>query len=97
MPRFRRADNAFHLAIADAARNPLIRRAVEDGRVAMFLPLDALEFEVLQASALEGHRKILAAITAANAPEAERATAAHIEDTRRELRLVLAITRDAAG
>lgn len=94
MALFRRADTAFHLGIADAARNPLIRRAVEEGRVAMYLPLDALDFEVMLASALEGHRKILAAIAAANGGAAERAAAAHIEDTRRELHLVTTVAAD---
>jgi DNA-binding GntR family transcriptional regulator len=95
MALFRRADASFHLRIACAARNPLLRQAVEDGRVAMFLPLDLLDFEVMLACALDGHRKILAAIAAADAPAAERAMAAHIEDTRRELHLVTTFAADA--
>jgi GntR family transcriptional repressor for pyruvate dehydrogenase complex len=44
---FRQADSAFHLRIAAAADFDLLRRAVEEARVALFLPLDALEYEVM--------------------------------------------------
>jgi GntR family transcriptional regulator, transcriptional repressor for pyruvate dehydrogenase complex len=91
---FRRADSNFHLAIADAARNPLLQSAIEDGRAAMFAPLALLDFEVMQTNALEGHRMIMHAISAADPVAAERAMAAHIEDTRRELRLVTTLTED---
>lgn len=91
MPHFRRGDSAFHLAVAGAARNPRLRAAVEDGRVGMFLPLDALDFTVMLAKALEGHRAVLAALEAGDAAGAERAMAGHIEDTRRELHLVLGL------
>lgn len=97
MALFRRADSAFHLAIADVARNAMLRRAVEDGRVGMFLPLETLDFEVMLATAMEGHRKILGAITLGDPSGAERAMIAHIEDTRRELRLVLTVAADVAG
>jgi DNA-binding FadR family transcriptional regulator len=97
MPHFRRGDSAFHLAIAEAARNARLRQAVEDGRVGMALPLDALDFAVMLAKALEGHRAILAAIAAGDAAWAERAMVAHIEDTRRELRLVLGLEAGIAA
>lgn len=94
MDLFRRADSAFHLAIAEAARNPMLRSAVEEGRAAMYLPLDLLDFEVMRTNALEGHRMIMNAIVLADPAAAERAMAAHIEDTRRELRLVTALAED---
>src|SRR5262249_36257451 len=37
--RFRAADNAFHLAIADAARNRLVRQAIQDAPAAMGGPV----------------------------------------------------------
>jgi len=91
---FRRADSHFHLAIAAAARNAMLQAAIEDGRAAMFAPLALLDFEVMQTNALEGHRTIVQAIAAADPGAAERAMAAHIEDTRRELRLVTTLTED---
>jgi DNA-binding FadR family transcriptional regulator len=94
MDLFRRADSTFHLAIAEAARNPMLQAAIEDGRAAMFAPLDLLDFEVMRTNALEGHRTIVNAITLADPDAAERAMAAHIEDTRRELRLVTALAKD---
>ena len=94
MDLFRRADSAFHLAVAEAARNPMLQAAIEDGRAAMFAPLDLLDFEVMRTNALEGHRTIIHAITLTESGAAERAMAAHIEDTRRELRLVTALAKD---
>jgi GntR family transcriptional regulator, transcriptional repressor for pyruvate dehydrogenase complex len=94
MDLFRRADSNFHLAIAAAARNPMLQAAIEEGRAAMFAPLDLLDFEVMRTNALEGHRTIIHAITLAEPGAAERAMAAHIEDTRRELRLVTALAKD---
>jgi DNA-binding FadR family transcriptional regulator len=94
MDLFRRADSTFHLAIAEAARNPMLQAAIVDGRAAMFAPLDLLDFEVMRTNALEGHRTIVNAITLAEPGAAERAMAAHIEDTRRELRLVTALAKD---
>ncbi|HVA92049.1 MAG TPA: GntR family transcriptional regulator [Chloroflexota bacterium] len=91
---FRRVDTSFHLAIAGAARNAMLLKAIEEGRAAMYLPLDLLDFEVMRTNALEGHRVIMHAIAAANPEAAERAMAAHIEDTRRELRLVTALAED---
>lgn len=88
-PEFRRADSAFHLGIADAADNPFLRGAVEDGRAAMFSPLDALDFEVMLETSLEGHRRILGALRAADAEGAQKAMVAHIEANREKMRLLL--------
>ncbi|CAA9462627.1 MAG: hypothetical protein AVDCRST_MAG02-2603 [uncultured Rubrobacteraceae bacterium] len=88
-PEFRRADSAFHLGIADAADNPLLRGAVEDVRAAMFIPLDALDFEVMLETSLEGHRQVLSALEASDAEGAQRAMVAHIEANRQKMRLLL--------
>lgn len=85
----RRADSAFHLAIADAAGNPLLRDAVEKGRTAMFLPADALSFEVIFGNSVEGHHRILSALVAADPHAAEKAMSDHIQTTRRELHEIL--------
>jgi GntR family transcriptional regulator, transcriptional repressor for pyruvate dehydrogenase complex len=86
---FRRADSAFHLAIADAARNPLLRDAVEDARAAMFLPLDAIDLTVTKATSVPQHREILAAIRAGNSTQAAELMAAHVQLTAEEMRAIL--------
>ncbi len=85
LAQLRRADSIFHLAIAEATRNPLLRQAVETGRTAMFLPADALSFEVVFGDSVEHHRRILEAIERADPQGANDAMEAHIETTRREL------------
>ena len=61
----------------------------EDGRAAMFSPLDALDFEVMLETSLEGHRRILGALRAADAEGAQKAMVAHIEANREKMRLLL--------
>ncbi len=95
LPQFRRADNAFHLAIADAARNSRFRQAIEDARLAMLVPFDVLlDSEVLRLAQGNEHIQILAAIQSANPQEAEEAMAAHLARTRHELHVVLEIEED---
>lgn len=84
VPDFRRADTAFHLTIAAAARNPMLYQAVVDARSTMFFLVDAIGFDVLLESSLHAHERILETIERADAPEAERAAADHVETTRRE-------------
>ena len=94
LPQFRRADSVFHLTIADSTRNPFLRQAVEDGRAAMFLPVDALDFQVMLDHTTEEHEQILAAIADANPAKAEQAMANHIETTRRDLYTILEIRKE---
>ncbi|MBB4660657.1 FadR/GntR family transcriptional regulator [Conexibacter arvalis] len=86
---FRQADSAFHLTIAQAADCELLRKAVEDARAAMFLPLDAIEYELIRAATLRGHQRVLAALRRGDAAAAGRAMAAHVRATERELDAVL--------
>lgn len=89
--RFRAVDNAFHLAVADAAGNRWVRQAVEDVRAAMLAPLDAVAFELVVASTVEHHRAILDAIAARDAELARTAIVAHIHEAKQELLVALAI------
>jgi GntR family transcriptional repressor for pyruvate dehydrogenase complex len=82
---FRQADSAFHLRIAQAADSPLLLQAIEDARAAMFLSLDALEYDVMLATSTKAHRKILAAIAEGDAARAGRAMAAHVKTTTDDL------------
>ena len=59
--RFRAADSAFHLGIAEAARNRFMRQSIEDARAAMWLPIDSLIPGVFR-TANEHHAQILDAI-----------------------------------
>ena len=88
LPAFRRADAGFHLAIADAARNQLLRTSIEDARVAMFLPLDVLN-RPLQKSSITQHQVILAAIRRGNGRAAERAMVQHVQSTGRDFQEAL--------
>jgi GntR family transcriptional repressor for pyruvate dehydrogenase complex len=91
LTRFRGADSAFHLTIAEAADNPMLLSAIEDARAGMFLPIDTLNFKLLLANSVRGHRRILAAIEAGDGARAARSMKVHIETTRKELRHILGI------
>jgi GntR family transcriptional repressor for pyruvate dehydrogenase complex len=83
--RFRAADSAFHLAIAAAARNRLMQRAIEEARAAMWIPIDSRIGKVFP-SAHRHHAQMLAAIRDRNPRAAERAAVAHLETVRHDLR-----------
>ena len=86
--RFRAADNVFHLAIADAARNRLMRQAIESVRAMTWMPLDQLISKVFT-SAHEHHAQILQAIEDKDAEAAERAVVDHIQRAQRDLHRVI--------
>jgi DNA-binding FadR family transcriptional regulator len=83
--RFRAADSAFHLAIASAARNALMQRAIEEARAAMWIPIDRRIGKVFP-SAHRHHAQLLNAIRNQNGRAAERAAVAHLEVVRHDLR-----------
>lgn len=82
---FRRADTAFHLTLADCANCPPLRRAIEDARIAMFDQLDVLDFEIVLASAIEGHSAVIESVAAGDADGARRAMEAHVASLRQEI------------
>jgi DNA-binding FadR family transcriptional regulator len=86
---FRQADSLFHLRIAEVADCELLRESVEHARAAMFLPLDALDYELLLSDTLTHHRRILAALRRGDGPAAGRAMAAHVRRTTAELEQIL--------
>jgi GntR family transcriptional repressor for pyruvate dehydrogenase complex len=83
-PRFRAADSAFHLGIAEAARNSWMRKAIEDARAAIWVPVDMYADHVFRTAQLH-HGQILQAIRDRDPNAAEEAVAAHIETTRKDL------------
>lgn len=86
--RFRAADNLFHLTIADAARNRLMRQAIENVRAMTWIPIDQLISNVFT-SAHEHHAQILQAIEDKDCDAAERAVVAHIQLAQRDLHRVI--------
>lgn len=80
----RRADTAFHAAIADATENPAIMRSVEDTRVIMFRATDVTAFDFQTTSTYEGHERLVEAIEQQDPGAAAQAMTDHIETTRRE-------------
>jgi GntR family transcriptional repressor for pyruvate dehydrogenase complex len=83
--RFFAADHDLHLRIAQAARNPMLRKAVEDVRAAMFMPVGAI-FTRLHPSANTLHFEIAQAIERQDPGAAGQAMIDHIEGTRAALR-----------
>ncbi len=82
---FRQADTMFHLHVAKMAQSPLLYDAVETGRVAMFMPLDLLDLELMHAESLRAHRRILNALKEGSAKKAGRAMEQHLSRTRTDL------------
>jgi len=89
--RFRSADSAFHLGIAEAAQNDWMRKAIEDARVAIWVPVDNVTDNVFRTAQLH-HGQILAAIHDGDADAAEAAVAAHIETARADLHKIASAT-----
>jgi DNA-binding FadR family transcriptional regulator len=83
--RFFAVDHDLHLSIAQAARNPMLRKAVEDVRAAMFMPVGAI-FASLHPSANTFHEEIVQAIRRQDPDAAEQAMIDHVEGTRAALR-----------
>ncbi len=82
---FRQADSAFHLHIAAVADCRLLKSAVEEARAELFIPLDALDFEILLPETIREHERILLALQDRDAKRAGRAMVAHLKSTSTEL------------
>jgi GntR family transcriptional regulator, transcriptional repressor for pyruvate dehydrogenase complex len=85
---YRREDSAFHDALSTAARNRRLAEAIQDTRGALFLPMDALRFDLVMET-VEEHRAICDAIAARDGALAADLAQAHIESTRRQIQRVL--------
>lgn len=82
---FRRADSAFHLALADASRNEMLCRAVEDARASMFNSFDLLPFPVLRETTADGHAAVIAACQARDPQAASVAMTSHLQQAHDEV------------
>jgi GntR family transcriptional regulator, transcriptional repressor for pyruvate dehydrogenase complex len=92
--RFRAADSTFHMAVAAAARNRMMERAIEEARAKMWMPIDD-RIEKVFPSAHRHHERILTAIREQNPRAAERAAVAHLEVVRHDLRRAAGADRPA--
>ncbi len=90
LPDLRAADTRFHLAIGQAAGNPRLTSAIEDARVAMFQPVDALDFRFVKDASLDGHDALLDAIRAQDPDAAARAMQTHLGVTKNHFAELLA-------
>lgn len=91
-PAFRQADTAFHRAIAAAADNSYIERAVDETREGLFGLIDLADFNVLVSRSIDEHSAILNAVAAGDRDVAERAMSAHIASARAEVNEVIRAT-----
>lgn len=89
IPRFRKADARFHLAVAVASRNPYVERAIVDARDAIFLWHGKRSYNLILHTTLRGHEKILDAITARDPDGAAAAMDDHLTIALEEIEQVL--------
>ena len=79
-----RADSDYHVLIGRIARNGLLLRAIEAGRVGMFNPVGAV-WGRLEEAAHAQHSEILDAIATGDEARAAGAMTTHIEGTRADV------------
>jgi GntR family transcriptional repressor for pyruvate dehydrogenase complex len=60
--KFRRADSAFHVAVAEASRNPYVLNAVVAARENIFLLHGGLDYAIVLETTLYNHARIFEAI-----------------------------------
>ena len=89
IPRFRKADANFHLAVAVAARNPYAERAIVDAREAIFLLHGKRDYALVLHTTIAAHRDIFEAIAARDPVRAEAAMGHHIDVALEEIRFAL--------
>lgn len=82
---FRRADSGFHLTLADASRNEMLRRAIEDARASMFNSFDVLPFRFLRETTADGHAAVIAACQARDPAAAAAAMTDHLQQAHDEV------------
>lgn len=92
IPAFRQADMAFHRAVARAAGNAYIERAVGETREGLFGLIDLADFDVLVSRSVPEHEAILKAIGDGRPDVAQQAMRTHISSAREEVNEVVRAT-----
>jgi len=91
---FRRADALFHGVLAAASGSARLEQAARGARGELFSPIDRTLSPQLVDTTLFDHGLILEAVETADPDRAVAAIRAHIETTRRELRVAVERTTD---
>lgn len=86
---FREADGRFHAAVARAARSARLEEHSRVARAELFMPTDNAPYEQRIEITREQHSRIADAIDAGDGAAAAAAMAAHIEESRRQLRQIV--------
>ena len=86
---FRRADSAFHSALAVASRSLRLRAASDEARGELFAPTDQLIYDIRGESTRVEHQRILDAVEAGDPIAAAEAVEQHLTTTRDALRQLL--------
>lgn len=86
---FRLSDSQFHSGIAQAARNTRLQASVDQARGELFSPHDLLEYVEPRDESIRDHREIYVAIRSKDADQAAWLMAAHVERTRKQLRMIV--------
>ena len=84
-----RADGDYHGLIARLARNDRLARAIEEARAGMFVPVGAV-WPRIETRAHRMHAAIQEAVVGGNPDAAYAAMTEHIEETREDVRAVVA-------
>lgn len=87
---FREADGQFHAALSRASRNARLEAALRRARADLFVPTDNIPYVETVEVTRRQHQAILRAVERQDPAGAARAVQAHIEETRRHLRSLVA-------
>lgn len=74
-PQRKQAEALFLLGLGDAARNPLLSRAIEDGLAELFLPFESMPADASAAVAMKAFEELLRAVGEEDPVASERAMA----------------------
>lgn len=86
LEQFRHADSTFHLLVAGATGNTRLLRAIATARADFLMWRDRLPAPFRPGNNVEEHARVLRALLARDADEAEEAMRAHLESARRDFR-----------
>jgi GntR family transcriptional repressor for pyruvate dehydrogenase complex len=93
---FLRADSAFHIAVAIAARNSRFRPIIEEARAALYQASDVLEHGAALRASIRDHSRVLLWIERGEPSRAESAMRRHVEFARGELLSLLGVNQTPA-
>ncbi|MFM9134025.1 MAG: FadR/GntR family transcriptional regulator [bacterium] len=87
--RFRQADSAFHIGLAQAAGNVRLLRAVREVRAELFILTDRIPYVETREATRAEHLAICDAIADRDGDAAAEAISLHIDETREDLHAIV--------